>query len=84
MIQTMSVRHGFGSQCSAALHECGRRGSDGEQVENLRELRIDRLFRVVCLFPVDPSRVGVGDRFVTCRVENDSLEMFGTGRMSEA
>lgn len=84
MIQTMSVRHGVGSQRSAALYECGRRGSDGKQVENLGELRTDRLFGVVRLFPVDPSRVGIGDRFVTCRVENDSLEMCGTRRMSEA
>ena len=84
MIQTTSVRHGFGSQCSSALYERGRRGSDGKQVENLGKLRIDRLFRMVCLFPVDPSHVGIGDRFVTCRVENDSLEMFGMGRMSEA
>ena len=84
MIRTMSVRHGFGSQRSAALYERGRRGSDGKQVENPGELRIDRLFRVVCLFPVDPSHVGIEDRLVTCRVENDSLEMFGTGRRSEA
>lgn len=67
MIQTTSVRHGFGSQCSSALYECGRRGSDGKQVENLGKLRIDRLFRMVCLFPVDPSRVGIGDRLL--RVE---------------
>lgn len=50
------------SQRSAALYKRGRRGSDGEQVENLGVLRIDRLFRVVCLFPVETSRVGIADR----------------------
>lgn len=61
-IQTIIVAHGLASECSAALYECGGCRSNGEQMEGFRKLCSYPFFGMVCLFPLEPSCVGMAIR----------------------